>query len=336
MKKYFLLLILFLIPISVFAKNNANNLIGLKKELMTKIELEKVVSLDKSVGAIAVQNMKYTNKYIFITQSTYGEGIRENPIIVLDRETNKVVKELSYNIGHGNDITYNNRTREIMFLKSLTDEVLICCFDYDTLEHTRDIKVEGISKAYALSYNLDNNSYYIGAGDKGYILDGLFQLVSSFDIKSNQTIQSFSYYNGFLYYSNYEAGFPNGYQTVYDGVFNPYDSIVYVFDINGKYIKGFYIPPINGEPTELEGISFYNGEAYFVFNNWYSGKIDIYKYKGDLLPLKNNKNIKNDELILDNFKDMASNNTLMYVISLVLVCLVSATIIFVGNRKLKV
>ena len=65
MKKYFLLLILFLIPISVFAKNNANNLIGIKKELMTKIELEKVVSLDKSVGAIAVQNMKYTNKYIF-------------------------------------------------------------------------------------------------------------------------------------------------------------------------------------------------------------------------------------------------------------------------------
>ena len=93
MKKYFLLLILFLIPISVFAKNNANNLIGLKKELMTKIELEKVVSLDKSVGAIAVQNMKYTNNYIFITQSTYGEGIRENPIIVLDRETKKVVKE---------------------------------------------------------------------------------------------------------------------------------------------------------------------------------------------------------------------------------------------------
>ena len=90
------------------------------------------------------------------------------------------------------------------------------------------------------------------------------------------------------------------------------------------------------EKAGYKVISFYNGEAYFVFNNWYSGKIDIYKYKGDLLPLKNNKNIKNDELILDNFKDMASNNALMYVISLVLVCLVSATIIFVGNRKLKV
>ncbi len=336
MKKYLLLFLVLLIPVSVFARNDSNNLTSVKKDLMTKLELKKEFSINRSVGANAVQNIRYTNKYIFITQSTYN-GNNQNSIMVLDRETKKLVKELKYDIGHGNDITYNDRTREIMFLKSLTKDVVIVCYDYDTLEHTRDIVVEGLTKAYALSYNIDNNSYYIAAQNKGYILDGLFQMVSSFDIKANQTIQSFSYYDGYLYFSNYEAGFPNGWQTTYDGVFNPFDSVIYVFDINGKFVKGFFIPPIDGQPTELEGISFYDGEAYFIFNNWHSGKIDVYKYSGNLLPLKNENDYnKKEDIILEDFKDMSINNTFMYIVSLILICIVSATIIFIGNKKLKV
>ncbi len=337
MKKGLLILIILLFPICVFAKNTNNNLANVKKNLMSKLELEKVFSIDRTSGSSAIQNMKITKKYIIFTQSKYGSNeVGDNTIIVLDKETKKLVKELHYNIGHGNDITYNNRTREIMFLKSLTNDVVISCFDYDTLEHTRDITVEGINYAYGLSYNIDNNSYYISTSDRGYILDGLFQIVSSFDIKNNQTIQSFAYYDGFLYHSNYEAGFANGYQKVYDGVFNPFDTIIYTFDINGKFVKGFFIPPLNGEPTEIEGVSFdEDGTAYFIFNNWSTGKGDVYKYKGKLLPLKNNM-IKEEKVVLNDFNDMTINNTYIYIISLILVCVVGATIIFIGNRKIKV
>jgi hypothetical protein len=337
MKKYLLILIILLSPFLVLAKSNENNLDSIKKGIMNKLDLEKEFSVEKSSGASAIQNMKYTKKYIFFTQSKYGgDANGENTIIVLDRETKKKIKELKYNIGHGNDMTYNNRTREVMFLKSLTDDVEIICFDYDTLEHTRDIKVEGITKAYGLSYNIDNNSYYISTSNRGYILDGLFQIISSFSTNTNKTVQSFAYYKGFLYYSNYEAGFANGYQKNYDGSFNPFDSIIYVFDINGKVVKGFYAPPLNGEPTELEGMSFdEDGTAHFVFNNWNTSKGDVYKYTGDLLPLKQEMT-KKETVVLNDFNDMAINNTYIYIISLILLCLVGATIIFVGNRKIKV
>ncbi len=337
MRKGFILLLIIIFPLCVFAKNTENDLPSVKKNLMTKLDLEKVFSIERTSGSSAIQNIKYTKKYIFITQSKYNSNeIGDNTIIVLDRETKKVVKELNYNIGHGNDMTYNNRTREVMFLKSLTNDVVVTCFDYDTLEHTRDIVVEGLHDAYALSYNIDNNSYYIATSDRAYILDGLFQIVSSFDIKNNQTTQSFAYYDGFLYFCNYEAGFANGFQRIYDGIFNPFDSVIYSFDINGKFVKGFYIPPLNGEPTEIEGISFDDdGTAYFVFNNWSTGKGDIYKYEGKLLPLKNNM-VKQEQVVLNDFNDMAINNTYIYIISLILVCAVGATIILIGNRKIKV
>ena len=336
MKKSIILLITLFIPFCLIAKNNANNLTSVEKELMTKIELEKVFSINRSTGSGPLQNMKITNKYIFFSQSKRtGDAVGDNSIIVLDRETKKVVKTIKYNIGHGNDITYNNRTREVMFLKSVNDFVSIVCFDYDTLEHTRDIVVEGIKDPYTISYNNDNNSYYIANLEKGYILDGLFQIISSFDIKTNQTIQSFSYYDGYLYYSTFEAGGANGYQKKYDGVFNPFDSVIYVFDINGKFVKGFYVPPIKGQLTEIEGMSFYNGEAFFVFNNWQTAKIDVYKYNGKLLPLKNDITNRKEDLVLSDFKDMEISNSIMYIVSIILVCLVSATIIFIGNRKVK-
>lgn len=278
MKKYFYFIFFLLLfaPISVSAASN-NRLYKVKKEEMTVLDLNYLVSYDRSYKASAAQGIIVTKNYIFISQSMNLDVDMPNTILVIDRNTLELRRTISLDIGHGNDITYNKKTNEIMFLKD-SDGVSIVCIDADTLFTTRTIKLNFINNAYQLAYDNIHNKYYIGSIDGiCYVLNSNFIIERSFDIKVNQTIQSFELYDGYIYYSNYETGRISKYQSIYDEVVSPGDSIIHAFNLNGEYIKTFIIPEYNYSSLELEGISIIDGYVYFLFNNWSSSTIDIYK-----------------------------------------------------------
>ena len=114
------------------------------------------------------------------------------------------------------------------------------------------------------------------------ITDNNFNVVSTFDIAINQTRQSFEYYDGHLYYSNFEYGQTSQYEAVYDEVLEPYASVIYVFDKDGKYTSTLYVPPYNNQTVEIEGTAIDdNGDVFMLFNNWSTGKVEICKVNYD-------------------------------------------------------
>lgn len=273
---------IFFLPVFTYALDS-NRLKNLKKEDAIKLDVEKVLSADKSHQANAVQGIEVTDKYIIITQSMKNENDK-NAILIYDKKTLKYIKTLEYSIGHGNDLAYNSKTSELLFVQSKDNKILLTVLDSNTLKFKEKHELSFLKGAYAISYNEKYDYYYFASGSKGYITDNNYKVINSFDLDLNQTRQSFEYYDGYLYHSTYEAGKVTQYQALYDGVFNVNDGVIYVFDENGKYNTLLYIPAIEGMNTELEGISIdTSGKVYILFNNWSNGKFEIYtpRYSND-------------------------------------------------------
>lgn len=282
LRKYVFIIMVFFLPICTYALDS-NGLKNIKKENAIKLDVEKILSADKSEGANAVQGIEVTDKYIIITQSMKNEKDK-NAIMIYDKKSLKYIKTLQYYIGHGNDVAYNSKTNELLFVQSKDGKILLTVLDSNTLKFKRNQELSFSKGAYAISYNERLDQYYFASGNKGYITNSNYKVIGNFDLDLNQTRQSFEYNDGYLYHSTYDAGKVTPYQSLYDGVFNANDGIIYVFDENGKYNTSLYIPAIGGMNTELEGIGIdTSGKVYILFNNWSNGKFELYtpRYSND-------------------------------------------------------
>ena len=314
MKKYLLLLLILFIPFNVFAAGNG--LQNLLKEDMIELSTTRILKGSRTGGASSTQSIEVTDKYLIIVQKKASEdGAEDNPIQVYDKNTLQYIKTISFNVGHGNDVTYNEKTNELMFLRSVGGRVTLVVLDADTLEYKKDINITFVTGAHAISYDKKLDKYFFASGNTGYITDSSFNVLGNFDIALNQTRQSLESYNGYLYYSNYEHGEVSQYQAVYDGVLEPTESVIYVFDKDGKYKSALYIPASSTDHLEIEGTAIDNsGNIFFLFNNWTTNEFEIYtvNYSKDStvtveVPIKSEKLNLNDYTFKANLYDKNNN-----------------------------
>lgn len=166
------------------------------------------------------------------------------------------------NTGHGNDMTYNSKTNEVL-LVGPNNHKEIFVYDATNMEHTRSYSSTNIETNYsAIGYDKYNDLYFGFSGQKIYVLDTNLKKMYSFDTKLIETTQGMEYHNGYIYLTTFEAGCPSTYQLWC--LNTPFSSLTYVYNAKlnsdktpsstfGNLEKVFYIGPNIGE---LESISF--------------------------------------------------------------------------------
>ena len=247
-----------------------NNLANIYPSKMTKLKLTSVYSgqlVDNTVNT--TQSFVMTDKYFVAVQA---QSAKENAgwIIATDikKPNSKPVWKTKYNIGHGNGATWNSRTNQIVII----DKDIKIYFDANT---GKFIKKESVGPvATGIAYDSDDDMYVQTNGSEkgsGQILTKNFQLIKSFDAKHRLVNQDVGYYGGYIYRIGYggcnyldlikrkdDAAYCRKY-------FGESSNVIYQFDMQGDYVKAYYI---EAGFNELESLDFASdGTMYLMFNN---------------------------------------------------------------------
>lgn len=253
--------------------------------LADEIELEEVFSTKRAGGGWA-QGFTVTKKY-FVVVTTVGNG--DNFLTAYDKKTFEKVKSVRCDIGHGNDLTYNDNTDEIVALGG--DDNTIKFFDASTLEEMpkRQIKlgVELLPSANAngIAYNADLDRYYTTSPKAGMRVWGgdFIATEHNYEVESPFNLyQTLSYHKGNLFYSRgchvrrgvcEHRGEMGGENLNAQESYAPSSGAVIVYDARtGRRNSVFYIPPTNAKDKyygEFEGASIdEKNSMYFLYSSY--------------------------------------------------------------------
>lgn len=247
-----------------------NNLASIYPSKMTKLRLASVYSgqlVDNTVNT--TQSFVMTDKYFVAVQA---QSAKENAgwIIATDikKPNSKPVWKTKYNIGHGNGATWNSRTNQIVII----DKDVKIYFDANT---GKFIKKESVGPAATgIAYDSDDDMYVQTNGSEkgsGQILTKNFQLVRSFDAKHRLVNQDVGYYGGYIYRIGYGGcNYLDSIKRKDDAAycrkyFDESSNVIYQFDMQGDYVKAYYIEPGFNELESLDFAS--DGTMYLMFNN---------------------------------------------------------------------
>ncbi len=247
-----------------------------------QIELEKVFEAERANGGWA-QGFTVTDKY-FIVVTTAGNG--NNVLTAYDKSTFKVVKSTKCDIGHGNDLTYNENTGEILALGG--PDNTIKHFDANTLKEIPKKQLElGVNMMPAentnsIAYDSDLDEYYISSSKNNIRIwnGGFVATNNSFGIESPFNLyQTISYHKGNIYYArgcHVMRGVcqqePMG-DEEWGEEYAPSTGAVIVYDAQtGRKDSVYYIPPTDEQDRyygEFEGTSVDEGnEIYFLYSSY--------------------------------------------------------------------
>ena len=194
-----------------------------------------------------------------------------------------------YSGDHGNGMTYNKSTGEVVVLgdEKTIDKFVIKSIkapgtstetDYENgkaLTKNEDISFGDYS---GIAYNEFNGNYVTSNGSRVYLLNSSNSKYYSFDTTSFGINQSLEYHNGYVYRPQYHLDCPNKHQTWC--LQTAYFDEIYVYNakINqdgtpnadfGRLQKIYTVDTVGtvGEELEIEDLSFYNSKLYIGFNN---------------------------------------------------------------------
>lgn len=211
-----------------------------------------------------LQGFTTTDEYLFTVLVGYEDT--SSIIKVYDLNTYEEIKSIEYtSLGHANDVTYNKNSNKIFVLASSgSNEVFV--FDGDSFEYVGVFSIE--VPARSITYIEDQDMYAVRTVSVGYLLNKQFSLISkvpfifgmNFNIDMGR--QGWSYYNGFIYYTNWSWVRYGG-----DG-----NNIIYIYDLDGKKQDVLYT---NNDIGEIEDIAFVKDKMILGFNG-YDGKIKFY------------------------------------------------------------
>ena len=287
-RKRFLVSIIVAIGLSVFgavvlARNlnqveasSNNNLGSILPSQMTKLTLSHVYTgseVDSTINS--TQSFAITDKYFIAVQA---HSVNENSgwIIATDfaNPSSTPAWKKSYNVGHGNATTWNSKTDQIV----IADGKTRLFFNADNGNFVKSIDVS--TNASGIAYNGAKDQYIQTSGNgasSGRILDSNFNSLMTFDAGHRLVNQDVAYYGGYIYRIGWggcdylrEDGDTED-ANYCDAYFGEDSNVIYQFDMNGDFVKAFYIEEGFGE---LEGIDFANGSMYLLFN----GKPDYLHY----------------------------------------------------------
>lgn len=254
-----------------------------------QVELEEVFSAERTGGGWT-QGFTVTDKY-YVVVTTVSDG--DNFMTAYDKKTFEEVRSVRCDIGHGNDLTYNSNTNEIVALGG--SDNMIKFFDADTLEEMPmrqimlGVDVMPASNANGIAYNADLDEYYIVSPKTGIRIWGgdFIPTNISYKIESPFNLyQTLSYHKGSLFYGRgchvnhgiCEHGDENDDNLdAIQGRYAPSSGAVIVYNVRtGRRESVFYIPPMNSQDRyygEFEGVSIDEKNSIYFLYSSYSGDL---------------------------------------------------------------
>ncbi len=263
---------------NIHAATVEHNLVKYPKSKMTRLTLKKVYSAKRPKGCGSLQGFAMTDKYYVFVMRPPGQE-DNNRIEIVRRSDNKNVsasfKNPVYNVGHGNDATWNSKTDEVAIAdgnRKRLFRVSADTFKYTGVTKLVNSKGEALS-ASGVAYDKTRDAYYTATGGHIRTFNSKNQLVASFIERHNQTNQGFAYNNGYLYRPTWEsAGHYTG--SVYDGVFKRNTTVIYQFGIDGSFTHGYYI---DNPLYEVESMAFDENNVPYLAFNGPSGYYTVFK-----------------------------------------------------------
>ncbi|MBO4855184.1 InlB B-repeat-containing protein [Candidatus Saccharibacteria bacterium] len=268
----------FVIQSGISQAATVHNLVKYPKSKMTRITLKKVLSAKRPKGYGSLQGFAMTDKYYVLILRPPGQ--EDNNRVEVIRRSDKVditksLKNPTYNMGHGNDATWNTKTNEVIVIDGSRKQLVR--IDAKTFKKKGTTKLTN-AKGEALSgggiaYDKQRNIYYMSSGSAIRTFNTKNQLVASFTEKHNQTNQGFAYNNGYLYRPTWEsAGTYNN--AVYDKIFKKNTTVLYQFGLDGSFTHAYYI---DNPLYEVESMAFDENNVPYIAFNGPSGYYTIYK-----------------------------------------------------------
>ena len=295
--------------ISFFKEKEANKALITELSRADKLELEVVFSdMRPNNGSGWTQGFTVTDRYFVVVTTSYDE---KNTMTAYDKKTHKKIKTTECDIGHGNDLTFNDSTNEIVAFGGENNEVKF--FDADTLEEMPDRQltlgtdVMPASNANGIAYSSDYDEYYLVSPKTGIrVWGGDFIATNiTFDTSSAFNLhQTLSYHKGYLVYSRgchltrgiceeAQDGEIKDLETKKES-YAPASGAIIMYDAQtGKRDALFSIPPTNKEDKyygEFEGASVDEKDnIYFVYSSYY-GDYESVGERGSFVIFKLAKN----------------------------------------------
>lgn len=308
MKKYIIyIIILFMLFIS-----------SIKAD--TTLNLDNKIIEFPSIENYSLQGFTVVKDSLFIVLNGYDDKVSK--IIVYDLKTYKIIKEYDYSsLGHANDVTYNSKNNTIYVLAGGgSNEVYL--FNGDNFLYIDKLTIE--LPARSITYIDDGDIYAIRTVATGFKLNSDLKLenklpfIVGMNIKSEVGRQGWSYYNGYIYYSNWSWIRLGG-----DG-----SNIVFIYDLSGNLVDTLYTEKDIGE---IEDIAFYDNMMILGFNG-YDDKIMFYEVDIPEIPIKEEVIVSNT---VDDDIDIENTDNKYYVIGFSILFLFIISFIFLIFLKKK-
>lgn len=261
---------------AVWASSN-NELLSVYPSQMTKLSLSLVyvgAEVDDTINT--TQSFAITDKYFIVVQAN---SAKEDAgwIVATDfaNPSSEPTWMVKYDVGHGNGATWDSRRNQIVIVDGVTKHY----FDANTGEFIEDFS-EGMF-ATGIAYDADDDWYIQTSSSNeisGRILDNRFNLLMTFDAGHGLVNQDVAYNDGHIYRIGWGGCWYFEINSKKDAAaycrryFGEGSNVIYDFDMNGDFVKAYYI---NKGFGELESMAFgEDGTPYLLFN----GKPDVTHY----------------------------------------------------------
>ena len=261
-----------------FASATTHNLIKYPKNKMTRLTLKKVYSDKRPKGMGSLQGFAMTDKYYVLILRPPGQD-DNNRVEIIRRSDNKDITESfgnpAYNMGHGNDATWNSKTNEIIVVDS--GRKCLVRLDANTFKKKGTITQKSPSgkpvSNSGIAYDKARDIYYASGGSDIRAFNNENILVSSFTEKRNQINQGLAYNNGYLYRPTWESAGTHK-NAPYDGIFKKNTTVIYQFGLDSSFTQAYYI---DNPLYEVESMAFDEKNVPYIAFNGPSGNYSIYK-----------------------------------------------------------
>ena len=244
--------------------------------------ITKVASYNTSDGKM--DGSTVAGNYLVFSQ--YNSKKAYTTIKVVDRRNWKMVyTKKDENFGKVNNITFNPNTKKIIVSDSSRGSTQPAEIPINLSKGTLGKSVR--KTVGGIAYDKENNRYITKQSSSCVsILDNSYKKIKDLKIMfSSLTGQGVGYYNNYIYMPYSELACQSTYQQVYFNTAEVCSALIYVYDLEGNFIKTLYIPGNNLDYGEIESISFDEKGIMYVgvyganYNNKNTKKSVINFYK---------------------------------------------------------
>lgn len=220
------------------------------------LEQEVIMEFPALNGYKTVQGGCVSDKYIYQIMRNSTDNI--SALYVIDPKTWTVVNHKdNLQTDHGNDMTYNSKTNEVIVLHGDPNKNLLSFFDADTLEFHKTVDVK--DSLFSIDYDASQNCYYAGrSGAKTFVrFSATFEILDTYEMSNNDYTQQGMFISAdklnFIFWK---------------------ENAIRTYNKKGGFVGEYKLPVSFAEP---ENGFIYNGDCYIIYNKAdYTGGL-IYK-----------------------------------------------------------